>query len=75
MAWRVQWRERTPKGAPSTVKHEDGHNLDSAGFKVKQLLDQAVVPCWINLEDLESTHKGSSSELARKRAAAAEKKK
>ena len=72
MTWRVQWRASTPKGTPSTIKHED-LPLEDAKWKVMSLLANQPHPCWINVEDLESTHKGSSSELERKRAAAAAK--
>lgn len=70
MSYRVQWRERTPKGVPSKIKWEDGYDTDGAAFKVGQLLAKEPAPCWINVEDLESKHKGSSSELERKRATA-----
>lgn len=73
MSYRVQWRERTPKGVPSTIKFEDNHDIDSAKFKLNQLLGYDP-PCWVVVEDLESPHKGSSSELARKQAAAKAKK-
>ena len=62
MSWRVQYRERTPKGEPGKVKWEEGHEADGAAFKVNQLLAAPNPPCWIVVEDLESKHKGSSAE-------------
>lgn len=67
MAYRVEWRARTPKGVPSTIHFEDSHDLESATHTLNELLS-GQVPCWVWIEDLESPHRGNSLQLPKPRA-------